>query len=103
MRYGEREDGVQKVIGCQRGAFAWEYACPNASEQRWFLMRVVRFDNTEGVRVVVVHENVTALKQVELQMQRQQEALYQQEKLAAMGFLLAELQCVARAHPEATW
>jgi nitrogen-specific signal transduction histidine kinase/CheY-like chemotaxis protein len=54
-------------------------------------MRVVRFDSVEGTRVVVVHENITALKQAEVQVQRQQETLYQQEKLAAMGFLLASV------------
>jgi signal transduction histidine kinase/CheY-like chemotaxis protein len=83
--------GIREVMGQQRSTFACEYACPSPSEQRWFLMRVVRFDSTEGVRVVVVHENITALKQAEVQVQRQQEALYQQEKLAAMGFLLASV------------
>jgi two-component system NtrC family sensor kinase len=83
--------GIREVMEQQRDTFVWEYTCPSVSESRWFLMRVVRFDSVEGVRVVVVHENITALKQAESQMQRQQEALYQQEKLAAMGFLLASV------------
>jgi signal transduction histidine kinase/ActR/RegA family two-component response regulator len=83
--------GIREVIDRQRRTFACEYACPNPSEQCWFLMRVARFDTIEGARVVVVHENITALKQAEVQVQRQQETLYQQEKLAAMGFLLASV------------
>ena len=83
--------GIREVIGQQRSIFASEYACPSPAEPRWFLMRVVRFDSSEGVRVVIVHENITALKQAEVQVQHQQEALYQQEKLAAMGFLLASV------------
>ena len=83
--------GIREIIDRQLQTFAYEYVCPNPSEQCWFLMRVVRFDSTEGTRVVVVHENITALKQAEVQVQRQQEALYQQEKLAAMGFLLASV------------
>jgi two-component system NtrC family sensor kinase len=83
--------GIREVIGRQRRTFACEYTCPNPSEQCWFLMRVVRFDSIEGAHIVVVHENITALKQAEVQVQRQQETLYQQEKLAAMGFLLASV------------
>ncbi len=83
--------GIREVMGRQRETFAYEYGCPSPSEQGWFLIRVVRFDSIEGIRVVVVHENITALKQAEVQVQRQQETLYQQEKLAAMGFLLASV------------
>lgn len=54
-------------------------------------MRVAQFESLEGIRIAVVHENITELKQAETQLQRQQEALYQREKLAAMGSLLASV------------
>ena len=64
--------GIREVMGRQHETFAYEYGCPSPSEQGWFLIRVVRFDSMEGIRVVVVHENITALKQAEVQVQRQQ-------------------------------
>lgn len=83
--------GIREVLTQQRAAFSYEYSCHSPSEQRWFLLRVAPFASPDGLRVVVVHENVTELKQAEAQLQRQQEALLQREKLAAMGSLLASV------------
>jgi two-component system NtrC family sensor kinase len=83
--------GIREVLMQQRTAFFYEYPCHSPGEQRWFLLRVAPFTSPEGLRVVVVHENVTELKQAEARLQRQQEALLQREKLAAMGSLLANV------------
>ena len=83
--------GIRAVMARQGPAFSCEYACHSAIEQYWFLLRVTRFDGTEGVRVVVAHEDISEIKRTEEVLRRQQEALYQSEKLAALSGLLASV------------
>lgn len=83
--------GVQAVVVRQRDTFFCEYACHGQGEPQHFFVRVTRFDADEGGRVVVVLENVTEIKRAEATLRQQQEALYQSEKLATMGSLLASV------------
>jgi signal transduction histidine kinase/DNA-binding response OmpR family regulator len=84
-------DGLQDVLTQQRHSFSMEHASPNSIEPCWFLIRMTRFDSPEGLRVVVVYEDITDIKQAEADIRRQQEMLFQNEKLAAMGTLLASV------------
>ena len=83
--------GIRAVMARQCTAFHCEYACHNATEQCWFLIRATRFDGTEGVRVVIAHEDISEIKRAEEVLRRQQAALHQSEKLAAMSGLLASV------------
>ena len=83
--------GLQAVMARQCPTFSWEYACPGPSEASWFLLRVTRFDETEGGRVVIAHEDISEIKRAEDTLRRQQEALHQSEKLAALSGLLASV------------
>ena len=83
--------GLQAVMARQCPTFSWEYACPGTPEASWFLIRVTRFDETEGGRVVIAHEDISEIKRTEDALRRQQEALHQSEKLAAMSGLLASV------------
>jgi signal transduction histidine kinase/CheY-like chemotaxis protein len=83
--------GVREVVRRQRDTFFGEYARAVNTEQQWFFVRVTRFDGAEGGRIVVVLENITEIKRAEETLRRQQETLYQSEKLAAMGALLASV------------
>jgi len=71
--------------------FSWEYACHGPSEVSWFLLQVTRFDETEDGRVVIAHEDISEIKRAEDALWRQQEALHQSEKLAALSGLLASV------------
>ena len=54
--------GIRDIIKGTRNEFQLEYSCHGPQDQRWFLVRVTRFDGDGPVRVVVAHENITALK-----------------------------------------
>jgi two-component system NtrC family sensor kinase len=52
---------------------------------------MTRFEAPQGWQVVVVHEDITDIKQAEAAIRHQQGLLLQQEKLASMGSLLASV------------
>jgi signal transduction histidine kinase/ActR/RegA family two-component response regulator/sensor domain CHASE-containing protein len=83
--------GLQAVMARQYPAFSWEYACHSTPEPSWFLLQVTRFDEIEGGRVVIAHEDISEIKRAEDVLRRQQETLHQSEKLAAMSGLLASV------------
>jgi signal transduction histidine kinase len=83
--------GVREVVMHQRDTFFCEYASSHSAELQWFFVRVTRFDSAEGGRIVVLLENITEIKHAEETLRHQQETLYQSEKLAAMGALLASV------------
>lgn len=39
--------------------FVLEYPCPSATDERWFTMRVTRFEGTGRIWLAVAHENTT--------------------------------------------
>ena len=83
--------GVREVVKGQRQTFSCEYMCQDQAGSHWFLVRVIRLDGAGGRQAIVVLEDITEIKQAEEALRRQQEALYQSEKLAAMGTLLASV------------
>jgi len=54
--------GIRDVILGTRAQFSIEYPCHSPSQQRWFIMRVTHFEGDEGVRVVVLHEDISERK-----------------------------------------
>ena len=65
---------LRQVLDGQRAGFQLEYPCHSPIEQRWFLARVSRIDGSQPPRIVVAHDNVTALKQAQETL-RESEAL----------------------------
>ena len=73
-RAGEVADGIRDVIAGRIEEFVIDYPCHSDSEQRWFYMRATRLAGAEPLRIVVSHENITALKETEQYlMQRERE------------------------------
>jgi PAS domain S-box-containing protein len=50
--------------------FQTEYACHSADEQRWFVARVSRIGASLPARIVIAHDNVSALKQAQETLRR---------------------------------
>jgi PAS domain S-box-containing protein len=65
-------DGLKTVLRGISEHYFHEYACPRATEPRWFVCRIKRFPGDGSVRVVVSHEDITAMKLVERQQMRSQ-------------------------------
>ena len=58
--------GINDVIAGRRTSFETEYPCHSPTEQRWFVMRVTRIQRPGPVRIVIVHDNITLRKRVEV-------------------------------------
>ena len=62
----ECAQGIRAVMTGQLDEYAREYPCHSPDEQRWFLWRARRFPDSEPVRVVIAHEDITARVQSEI-------------------------------------
>lgn len=51
--------GLRDVLHGRKEQFQLEYPCHSPTGNRWFLLRVTRFNTTGPVRLMVAHENVT--------------------------------------------
>jgi PAS domain S-box-containing protein len=58
--------GIRSVLDGEQDEFILEYPCHSAARQRWFMMTVTPFIDTDG-RVVISHLNITERKLAELQ------------------------------------
>ncbi len=62
---GEVLAGLEEVLAGARDSWTAEYNCDAPDEIRWFTMKVRRLASADG-RVVVVHENITPQKTIEI-------------------------------------
>ena len=94
-RSREVADGIRRVISGQIEEFVIDYPCHSPDCRRWFYMRVTRAVGAGPLRVVISHEDITALKNAERRL-RQREAELQrktahlEEANAAMRALLRQ-------------
>jgi len=57
-------DGMRDVLNHKLETLYLEYPCHSPSEERWFGMRVMRFESDESM-IVIAHENITNVKKAE--------------------------------------
>jgi diguanylate cyclase (GGDEF)-like protein len=60
--------GIREVMTRRRAEFSREYPSHGPDGKRWFNVRVTRFGDTDGVRAVVAHEDITPRKAAEEQL-----------------------------------
>jgi DNA-binding CsgD family transcriptional regulator len=72
--------GIRAVIDKQLDEFLYDYPCHRPESQHWFYMRVIRIPDTDPVRVVVSHEEITALKLADQALLESQEKLHDQKQ-----------------------
>ena len=58
-------DGISAVAEGRRAAFELEYPCPSANQERWFVMRVTRFEGAGQTWLVIAQEKTTERKLAE--------------------------------------
>jgi two-component system nitrate/nitrite sensor histidine kinase NarX len=61
----EAAAGIRAVLGGHQEQCSVEYPCHSPDGQRWFIMRVTRFESSEGIRVVTMHEDITERRHAE--------------------------------------
>lgn len=57
--------GIQEVVSGKLEEFLFDYPCHSVNSRHWYYMRAIRMSEQEPVRVVISHEDITALKLAE--------------------------------------
>jgi DNA-binding CsgD family transcriptional regulator len=73
-------EGIRSVIHGKVDEFLHDYPCHSESSRHWYYMRVIRMSAQGPVRVVVSHEEITALKLTEEALKKSQEELFDQKQ-----------------------
>lgn len=83
---------IQKVMSGEIKEFFINYPCHAPKEERWFALRVVRFREPGTRKVILTHENITPLIQVQRSLARKEGLLTKQaEKLEESNIALKVL------------
>ncbi len=76
----EAATGIREVIAGVREAFRLEYPCHGPEQKRWFVLRVTRFESSQGVQVVTSHEDISERVQAEKALRARTEELGERVK-----------------------
>jgi DNA-binding CsgD family transcriptional regulator len=77
---GKVAEGIRAVIRGDLEEFLYDYPCHSADGPHWYYMRTIRMAGPGPVRVVVSHEEITALKLAEKALKKSQEELFNQKQ-----------------------
>jgi DNA-binding CsgD family transcriptional regulator len=72
--------GIRTVIRREVDEFLHDYPCHGPDGRHWFYMRAIRMDDDGPLRVIVSHEEITALKLSEEELRMSKSALEDQKK-----------------------
>lgn len=70
--------GIRQVIEGHLDEFLYDYPCHSPSGKHWYYMRAIRTADEKPLRVVVSHEDITALKLTEEALRRSRKSLNEQ-------------------------
>lgn len=84
--------GIRRVLAGELREFVLHYPCHSPSRHQWFNLRVLPVAAENEVRVIVVHEDVTAILLAQEELKRKDEVLRQKsEKLEEVNIALKVL------------
>jgi len=72
--------GIRAVIRDEVEEFLYDYPCHSEDGPHWYYMRAIRMAGPGPIRIVVSHEEITALKLTEEALKRSQEDLFEQKQ-----------------------
>ena len=72
-------EGIRAVINDEIEEFLFDYPCHTRDEKHWYYMRAIRMSYDGPIRVVVSHEDITALKLAEEALIKREQELEQQK------------------------
>ena len=72
--------GIHAVISGDRKEFLYDYPCHSEDGPHWYYMRAIRMSGSGPIRVVISHEEITALKLAEEALKKSQEELFEQKQ-----------------------
>jgi len=87
--------GIRKVINGEITEFLFDYPCHTEDRKHWYYMRAIRMSEVKPVRVIISHEDITALKLVEEALRESREELQdQKQSLEEANIALKVLKCI---------
>lgn len=73
-------EGIRAVIRGDQEEFLFDYPCHSEDGPHWYYMRTIRMAGPGAIRVVVSHEEITALKLTDEALKKSQEDLFEQKQ-----------------------
>jgi DNA-binding CsgD family transcriptional regulator len=73
-------EGIRSVINGDIKEFLLDYPCHSQTHKHWFYMRVIRLADPTSLKVIVSHEEITALKLAEESLRKSKEQLMRQKQ-----------------------
>ena len=73
-------DGIRAVIRGEVNEFLYDYPCHGPTGKHWFYMRALKLENDDPLRIIVSHEEITALKLAEEALTESKRSLEEQKK-----------------------
>jgi len=73
-------EGIRQVIKGHTQEFLFDYPCHSPESRHWYYMRAIRMSDAKPVRVIISHEDITALKLVEEALRESREELEEQKQ-----------------------
>lgn len=71
--------GIRSVIKGQVDEFLHDYPCHGPDDRHWFYMHAIRMNYDGPVRVIISHEEITALKLIEEELRKSKDELESQK------------------------
>jgi DNA-binding CsgD family transcriptional regulator len=73
-------DGIRAVISKEINEFLYDYPCHSPDGKHWYYMRAIRMYGSDPIRIVVSHEDITALKLTEEALRESQKEIEDQRQ-----------------------
>ena len=84
--------GIEKVLAGELDEFLTQYPCHSPEQKRWYAVRVVPYRDENVHRVIVTHENITPIMEVQEALQvKEAELRREREKLEETNIALRVL------------
>ena len=84
--------GIRRVLAGELKEFLTQYPCHSADQKRWYAVRVVPYRDHMVHRVIVTHENITPIMEVQEALQvKEAELMRQSERLEETNIALRVL------------
>lgn len=72
--------GIRSVIHGDTDEFLYDYPCHTPDGRHWFYMRAIRMDADDPLKVIISHEEITALKETEEALRNSKQAVESQKQ-----------------------
>lgn len=84
--------GIRHVLAGELDEFLTQYPCHSPDQKRWYAVRVVPYRDDKVHRVIVTHENITPIMEVQEALQaKEAELMWERERLEETNIALRVL------------